>query len=122
MEHDTKIRLGAERHPEKQKNPDSYSAKKPDWLRVRVSNNPEFFATQKIVRDKKLVTVLRRSRLPKYRRMLGKETRNFHDFWAVSARAPAPFAMWRRASHLRLILLKLIGWRIQLPKWGLNMW
>ncbi len=89
MEHETQIRLGAKRHPEKQKNPDSYSAKKPDWLRVRVSNNSEFLETQKIVRDKKLVTVCEEAACPNIGECWAKKHATFMILGSICTRACA---------------------------------
>jgi lipoic acid synthetase len=52
------------RHPEKAHRPDQPVLRKPDWIRVRAPGSPEWAATQKIVRDHKLVTVCEEAGCP----------------------------------------------------------
>ncbi len=54
----------AVRHPEKAHKPDQSVLKKPDWIRVRVSNNPTFEETRKIVHGNGLVTVCEEAGCP----------------------------------------------------------
>ncbi|MFT4090732.1 MAG: lipoyl synthase [Asticcacaulis sp.] len=55
---------GELRHPEKQNRPETPVLKKPDWLRVRAPGSPTYNATQKTVRDAKLVTVCEEAACP----------------------------------------------------------
>ncbi|MGB0921853.1 MAG: lipoyl synthase [Alphaproteobacteria bacterium] len=52
------------RHPEKAHRPDNPAPRKPDWIRVRAPNDPEFFETRKIVRDHNLHTVCEEAGCP----------------------------------------------------------
>ena len=52
------------RHPEKAHRPDQPIARKPAWIRVKAPGSPAFAATQKIVREHKLVTVCEEARCP----------------------------------------------------------
>ncbi len=53
------------RHPEKAHKPDQPVKRgKPDWLRVRAPNSPEYAATRKIMRDNKLITVCEEAACP----------------------------------------------------------
>ncbi len=52
------------RHPEKAHRPDQPVARKPAWIRVKAPGSAEFAATQKIVREHKLVTVCEEARCP----------------------------------------------------------
>ena len=52
------------RHPEKVGRPDSPLLKKPDWIRVKAPGSPQFAETQRLVREKKLVTVCEEASCP----------------------------------------------------------
>jgi lipoic acid synthetase len=52
------------RHPEKAHRPDQPVLKKPDWIRVKAPGSPAWAATNKIVRDNKLVTVCEEAGCP----------------------------------------------------------
>ncbi len=53
------------RHPEKAHKPDQPVRRgKPDWLRVRAPNSPEYAATKRIMRDNNLVTVCEEAACP----------------------------------------------------------
>ncbi|WP_188608350.1 lipoyl synthase [Chelatococcus reniformis] len=52
------------RHPEKAHRPDQPVQRKPDWIRVKAPGSPAWSATQKIVRDNKLVTVCEEAGCP----------------------------------------------------------
>jgi lipoyl synthase len=52
------------RHPEKLKRPDTPLLRKPDWIRVRAPGSAVFTETQKLVREKKLVTVCEEAGCP----------------------------------------------------------
>ena len=52
------------RHPEKVKRPDTPLLRKPDWIRVKAPGSAIYFETQKLVREKKLVTVCEEAGCP----------------------------------------------------------
>ena len=52
------------RHPEKAKNPDSPSPRKPDWIRVKAPNSEEYFRTRSLMRELDLVTVCEEAACP----------------------------------------------------------
>lgn len=52
------------RHPEKQKNPDSFGPPKPDWLRVRAPGGFEYAKTLDLVKGMKLNTVCQEAACP----------------------------------------------------------
>ncbi|MEJ0063521.1 MAG: lipoyl synthase [Alphaproteobacteria bacterium] len=52
------------RHPEKAHRPDNPVQRKPDWIRVKAPNSPEYFATRDLVREHKLHTVCEEAACP----------------------------------------------------------
>ncbi len=52
------------RHPEKAHRPDQPVARKPAWIRVKAPGSPQWSATQKIVREQRLVTVCEEAACP----------------------------------------------------------
>lgn len=54
----------AKRHPEKQKNPDRPSGKKPEWIRVKAPQGKVYQETKEIVRRHKLTTVCEEAGCP----------------------------------------------------------
>jgi lipoyl synthase len=52
------------RHPEKVKRPETPLLKKPEWIRVKAPGSPVFAETQRLVREKKLVTVCEEASCP----------------------------------------------------------
>ena len=52
------------RHPEKAHRPDQPVMRKPDWIRVKAPGSPQWALTQKIVKDRKLVTVCEEAGCP----------------------------------------------------------
>ncbi len=52
------------RHPEKSGKPDNPSSRKPDWIRVKAPNSPEYFATRDLMRELKLNTVCEEAACP----------------------------------------------------------
>src|SRR5665213_3098999 len=52
------------RHPEKAHKPDQLSPPKPDWLRVKAPNSPEYRATRDLMRALKLNTVCEEAACP----------------------------------------------------------
>ncbi len=61
----TSIMDNKPRHPEKAHRPDQPVRRgKPEWLRVRAPNSPEYAATRKIMRDNHLITVCEEAACP----------------------------------------------------------
>ena len=54
----------AQRHPEKQKRPDSAIQRKPDWIRVKAPVSSGYAATREIVKSKGLATVCEEAACP----------------------------------------------------------
>ena len=54
----------AERHPEKAHRPDNPIPRKPDWIRVRAPNSPEYAETKKLMRQYGLSTVCEEAACP----------------------------------------------------------
>ena len=57
-------RKGADRHPEKQKNPDRPQPRRPDWLRVKAPVSKAYNETRKLMRKNNLVTVCEEAACP----------------------------------------------------------
>ena len=57
-------RKGAERHTEKQKNPDRPQSRRPDWLRVKAPVSKAYNETRKLMRAYNLVTVCEEAACP----------------------------------------------------------
>ena len=57
-------RKGAERHPEKQKNPNRPQPRRPDWLRVRAPVSKAYNETRELMRANSLVTVCEEAACP----------------------------------------------------------
>ena len=54
----------AERHPEKRNRPDQPIQRKPEWIRVKAPNSPEYAETRRIVREHGLHTVCEEAACP----------------------------------------------------------
>ncbi len=54
----------SQRHPEKQKNPDSFGPPKPEWLRVRAPAGFNYAKTLELVQGQKLTTVCQEAACP----------------------------------------------------------
>ncbi len=54
----------AERHPEKAHRPDNPIPRKPDWIRVRAPNSPEYAETKRLMRQHGLATVCEEAACP----------------------------------------------------------
>jgi len=54
----------SERHPEKAHRPDNPTRRKPDWIRVRAPNSPEYAETKRLLREYGLVTVCEEAACP----------------------------------------------------------
>ena len=52
------------RHPEKQERPDSPIQRKPEWIRVKAPNSPEYNETRKLMRGLNLATVCEEAACP----------------------------------------------------------
>lgn len=61
---DTRQQQRAERHPEKQKRPDTPVLRKPEWIRVKAPAGGVFSETRKVVRENNLVTVCEEAGCP----------------------------------------------------------
>jgi lipoic acid synthetase len=77
------------RHPEKAHRPDQPVLRKPDWIRVRAPGSPEWAATQKIVRDHKLVTVCEEAACPNIAECWAKKHATFMIMGDTCTRACA---------------------------------
>lgn len=55
---------GAERHPEKRRNPDRPQPRRPDWLRVKAPVSAEYGATRALMREHNLITVCEEAACP----------------------------------------------------------
>ena len=55
---------GAERHPEKRKNPDRPQPRRPEWLRVKAPVSNAYSETRSLMRDLNLVTVCEEAACP----------------------------------------------------------
>jgi lipoic acid synthetase len=62
--HDKPLLTRAERHPEKAHRPDNPIQRKPDWIRVRAPNSPEYAETKRLMRELKLTTVCEEAACP----------------------------------------------------------
>ena len=58
------IKIGAARHPEKQRNADKPQPQRPDWLKVRAPQSGMFDETKALMRDLNLVTVCEEAACP----------------------------------------------------------
>jgi lipoic acid synthetase len=54
----------AERHPEKAHRPDNPMRRKPEWIRVRAPNSPEYAETKRLMRQYGLATVCEEAACP----------------------------------------------------------
>jgi lipoic acid synthetase len=77
------------RHPEKAHRPDQPVARKPDWIRVKAPGSPEWAATQKIVKDHKLVTVCEEAGCPNIGECWTKKHATFMIMGDICTRACA---------------------------------
>jgi lipoic acid synthetase len=77
------------RHPEKAHRPDQPMLRKPGWIRVRAPGSPEWAATQKIVKDHKLVTVCEEAGCPNIGECWAKKHATFMIMGDICTRACA---------------------------------
>jgi lipoyl synthase len=62
--HDKPLLSRAERHPEKAHRPDNPIPRKPDWIRVRAPNSPQYAETKRLMREYGLTTVCEEAACP----------------------------------------------------------
>lgn len=77
------------RHPEKQKNPDSFGPPKPDWIRVRAGTGFDYAKTLELVGDLKLNTVCQEAACPNIGSCWKRKHAAFMIMGAVCTRACA---------------------------------
>lgn len=87
-------RTGAEaeprlRHPEKANRPDSVSAPKPDWIRVKAPVSPGYYETREIVKSNNLVTVCEEAGCPNIGGCWEKKHATFMIMGGICTRACA---------------------------------
>ncbi len=64
MEQDAPKKTREQRHPEKQRRPDSPIARKPEWIRVKAPTSPGYHDTRKLMRNLNLATVCEEAACP----------------------------------------------------------
>ncbi len=79
----------APRHPEKAHRPDQPVLRKPEWIRVRAPGSPEWAATQKIVKEHRLVTVCEEAGCPNVGECWAKKHATFMIMGDICTRACA---------------------------------
>lgn len=89
MATDVKETSAAPRHPEKAHRPDQPVARKPEWIRVKAPGSPEWAATNKIVKDNKLVTVCEEAGCPNIGECWTKKHATFMIMGDICTRACA---------------------------------
>jgi lipoic acid synthetase len=77
------------RHPEKAHRPDSPIPRKPDWIRVKAPNSPEYFETRDLMRGLKLHTVCEEAACPNIGECWKKKHATFMIMGAICTRACA---------------------------------
>ncbi len=77
------------RHPEKAHRPDNPPPRKPDWIRVKAPNSPEYFATPALMREHKLSTVCEEAACPNIGECWKQKHATFMILGAVCTRACA---------------------------------
>lgn len=77
----------AKRHPEKQKNPDRPSGKKPDWIRVKAPTSEGYKETREIVKKLNLTTVCEEAGCPNIGECWQKSHATFMIMGEVCTRA-----------------------------------
>lgn len=82
-------RPAAARHPEKEHRPDKPTARKPDWIRVKVPGSALYSETRAIVRDAGLVTVCEEAGCPNIGECWEKKHATFMIMGDVCTRACA---------------------------------
>ncbi|MBI3418729.1 MAG: lipoyl synthase [Proteobacteria bacterium] len=77
------------RHPEKVNRPDNPIQRKPDWIRVKAPNSPEYFETRDLMRSLKLNTVCEEAACPNIGECWKKKHATFMIMGAICTRACA---------------------------------
>lgn len=77
------------RHPEKAHRPDNPIGRKPDWIRVKAPNSPQYFATHALIREHKLITVCEEAACPNVGECWKQKHATFMILGAVCTRACA---------------------------------
>jgi lipoic acid synthetase len=77
------------RHPEKIHKPDNPIPRKPDWIRVKAPNSPEYFETRDLMRSLKLHTVCEEAGCPNIGECWKKKHATFMIMGAICTRACA---------------------------------
>ncbi len=77
------------RHPEKVNRPDNPIQRKPDWIRVKAPNSPEYFETRDLMRGLKLHTVCEEAACPNIGECWKKKHATFMIMGAICTRACA---------------------------------
>ena len=79
----------AERHPEKAHRPDNPIQRKPDWIRVRAPNSPEYAETKRLMRQYGLTTVCEEAACPNIGECLKQKHATFMIMGETCTRACA---------------------------------
>jgi lipoic acid synthetase len=77
------------RHPEKVNRPDNPIRKKPDWIRVKAPNSPEYFETKELMRGLGLHTVCEEAACPNIGECWKQKHATFMIMGAICTRACA---------------------------------
>ena len=77
------------RHPEKIKNPSNKIPKKPSWIRVKAPTSKFFQSTQKILKEKKIITVCEEAACPNISECWQKKHATFMILGDICTRACA---------------------------------
>ena len=77
------------RHPEKAHKPDNASPPRPDWIRVKAPNSPEYLETRELMRGLKLHTVCEEAACPNIGECWKQKHATFMILGAVCTRACA---------------------------------
>ncbi len=107
------------RHPEKEHRPDQPVLKKPDWIKVKISANPVFSETAKIVRENNLVTVCEEAGCPNISECWSKKHATMMIMGEICTRACA-FCNVRTGKPLKLDVDEPANVANAVAKLGLN--
>src|ERR1700745_3925857 len=77
----------ADRHPEKAHRPDNPIRRKPEWIRVRAPNSPEYAETKRLMRHYGLSTVCEEAACPNIGECWKQKHATFMILGRVCARA-----------------------------------
>ena len=76
------------RHPEKIKRVSNVIPKKPSWIRVKAPTSKFFKSTNKIIKDKKIVTVCEEAACPNIAECWHDVREDLHAYQALPEAAP----------------------------------